>query len=245
MLAFGIRYLNGFAAASEPDSRERAEWPPHPGRVFMALAAAHFLTGEEPAERQALVWIESLPTAPSIIAGEATARAAVTQYVPVNDKAGPSKTLLQSVPLTRDRQPRLFARAFFDSDTVYLSWPDIDPPEAIRRALESLSAKVTRIGHSSSLVQMWLATADEIGEANWVPDDDRAQLYLRVAAPGTIEDLEQSHFSRPSGRSRGTAGSAGQNRRCESHSPLSCSQRPHRPTSRKVLSSRASIAIRR
>jgi CRISPR-associated protein Csb2 len=190
VLAFGIRYLNGFAAASEPDSRERAEWPPHPGRVFMALAAAHFLTGEERAERAALEWIENLPTAPSIVAGEAIARAVVTQYVPVNDKAGPSKTLLQSVPLTRDRQPRLFARAFLDSDTVYLCWPEIDPPVAIRRALESLSAKVTRIGHSSSLVQMWLATADEVGEANWVPDDDRAELHLRVAAPGTLEDLE-------------------------------------------------------
>jgi CRISPR-associated protein Csb2 len=193
VLAFGIRYLNGFAAASEPDSRERAEWPPHPGRVFMALAAAHFLAGEEPAEREALEWIENLPTAPSIVAGEAIPRAVATQYVPVNDKAGPSKTLLQSAPLTRDRQPRPFARAFLDSDTVYLSWPEIDPPEAIRRALETLSAKVTRIGHSSSLVQMWLATADEVGAANWVADDDRAELHLRVAAPGTLEDLERRY----------------------------------------------------
>jgi CRISPR-associated protein Csb2 len=159
----------------------------------MALAAAHFLTGEEPAEREALEWIENLPTAPSIVAGEAIARAIVTQYVPVNDKAGPSKTLLQSIPLTRDRQPRSFARAFLDSDTVYLSWPEIDPPEAVRRALESLSAKVTRIGHSSSLVQMWLATANEVGEANWVPDDDRAELYLRVATPRTLDDLERRY----------------------------------------------------
>ena len=55
MLAFGIRYLNGFVAAAEPDDRERAEWPPHPGRVFMALAAAHFQTGADAAERAALL----------------------------------------------------------------------------------------------------------------------------------------------------------------------------------------------
>src|SRR5262245_47130436 len=96
MFGFGIRYLNGFVAASEPDSRERPEWPPHPARVFLALAAAHFLTGEERAERQALEWIENLPTAPSIVAGEAISSgwrdhtgAVVTQYVPVNDTAGP------------------------------------------------------------------------------------------------------------------------------------------------------------
>jgi CRISPR-associated protein Csb2 len=194
MLAFGIRYLNGFAAASEPDSRERPEWPPHPGRIFMALAAAHFLTGEEPAEREALEWLENISTAPSVRAGDAIARAVVTQYVPVNDKkAHESKAFLQSAPLPRVRQERTFARAFLDSDTVYLSWEAIDPPEAILRALETLSFKVSRIGHSSSLVQMWLATAGEVGEANWVPDDDRAELHLRVPAPGTLEDLERRY----------------------------------------------------
>ena len=58
MLAFGIRYLNGFVAAAEPDNLERTEWPPHPGRVFMALAATHFQTGADPAERAALLWLE-------------------------------------------------------------------------------------------------------------------------------------------------------------------------------------------
>ena len=58
MLALGVRYLNGFVAACEPDARERAEWPPHPGRVFLALAAAHFQTGMEPTEREALQWLQ-------------------------------------------------------------------------------------------------------------------------------------------------------------------------------------------
>ncbi|MGQ9588956.1 MAG: type I-G CRISPR-associated protein Csb2, partial [Planctomycetota bacterium] len=58
MFAIGIRYLNGFSVACEPDSREQPEWPPHPARVFMALAAAHFETGEDPAEREALLWLE-------------------------------------------------------------------------------------------------------------------------------------------------------------------------------------------
>ena len=42
MIAIGIRYLCGWAMATHPADRNRAEWPPHPDRVFMALAAAHF-----------------------------------------------------------------------------------------------------------------------------------------------------------------------------------------------------------
>lgn len=198
LLAFGIRYLNGFAAAAESDDLERPEWPPHPGRVFMALAAAHFQTGADPAERAALLWLEGTErggeiSAPAIVAPEEIRRAIVKHYVPVNDKAGPSKALLHSLPLTRDRQERVFARAWLENDRVYMCWPNLDAPENHRKALAGLCSKVTRIGHSSSLVQMWLAEPDEIGKPNWVPDEERANLYLRIPGPGTIEYLEQQY----------------------------------------------------
>ena len=192
MLALGVRYLNGFVAAAEPGSRELPEWPPHPGRVFMALAAAHFQTGAEPTERKALEWLEGLP-APLLRAGAAHPRAAVTHYVPVNDAAGPSKALLHSLPLSRDRQPRTFARAWLDDEVVYFAWREAEPSAELRLSLESLSAKVTRLGHSSSLVQMWTATPDEVPGPNWQPDTDRAEVHLRVVGPGTIEDLERRY----------------------------------------------------
>lgn len=190
MFALGIRYLNGFVAACEPDSRTRPEWPPHPGRVFMALAAAHFGTSSDPVERQALLWLESLP-APRIHAAGCLERACVTHFVPVNDKSGPAQTLLHSLPLTRDRQPRVFTRAFLEDDTVYLSWPDQNPDHAIAAALEHLCKKVTRIGHSMSLVQMWKASPEELRPPAWVPQDDGADLYLRIAAAGTLAELER------------------------------------------------------
>ncbi|HXF92799.1 MAG TPA: type I-U CRISPR-associated protein Csb2 [Nitrospiraceae bacterium] len=189
MLALGIRYLNGFSAAAEFDNRERAEWPPHPGRIFMAMAAAHFQTGADPTERQALEWLEMEPP-PEMKVPEEVQRAVVTHYVPVNDKAGPSSAMLQSAPLTRARQPRTFARAWLEEDTVFLIWPGVEPGEPILTALKSLCGKVTRIGHSSSLVQMWVARPEEVGESNWVPDEDRAVICLRVAVPGTLERLE-------------------------------------------------------
>jgi len=137
MLAFGIRYLSGYVAASTAPDDLAAEWPPHPGRVFMALAAAHFKTGADPRESEALLWLERLekdgePTAPCIIAPDALQRTVVAHYVPVNDKPGPSKALLQSVPVTRDRQPRTFSRAWLAEDTAFLLWPDAEADEAIR-----------------------------------------------------------------------------------------------------------------
>jgi CRISPR-associated protein Csb2 len=197
VLTFGIRYLNGFVTATEPDSYDRPEWPPHPARLFMALAAAHFQTGADPTERKALEWLEKLP-APSIQAGEAVARAPVTHFVPVNDKAGdrskPPTAVIQSLPqLARDRQPRTFARAWLDDDTVYMSWPEALPPPDIRAALESLCAKVTRIGHSSSFVQVWLASAENGIKPNWVPDHERPEIQLRIPGPGTLEYLERCY----------------------------------------------------
>lgn len=190
MITLGIRYLNGFAAASDPDDRDRAEWPPHPGRIFMALAAAHFQTDGAASERAALEWLEQ-QEAPSMFAPDSEPRAVVTHFVPVNDKAGPSKALLQSAPLARDRQPRTFARAWLHDDTVWLVWSEIEVPPSTREALSLLCSKVTRIGHSSSLVQMWVSDTDAPQSPNWVPDDDRSVTRLRIATPGTLADLQR------------------------------------------------------
>jgi CRISPR-associated protein Csb2 len=213
VLAFGIRYLNGFVAAAEVDDLDRAEWPPHPGRVFMALAAAHFQTDAAPNETEALLWLEALerdgvPTAPAIRASAAISRRAVTQFVPVNPRLADERKArtkeqkegksppppLQSAPgIIRTRQPRTFVRLFPEDEMVFLAWPDVEPSESIRNALDELCAKVTRIGHSSSLVQMWMASAKEVGEPNWVPDEERATIRLRLAPRGTMEYLKQQY----------------------------------------------------
>lgn len=205
MLALGIRYLNGFVAASDPDDPESAEWPPHPGRVFMALAAAHFQTGADRKEREVLIWLEELeegglPMAPHLVAPDIKERAVVTHFVPVNDdnsgftkKQGKTKPFQEmgQTRLRRNRQERTFARAWLDQDIVYLTWPGVEPEETVRSTLAALCGKVTRIGHSTSLVQMWLAAADESGVPTWIPDEDRAQRYLRLAPRGTLDDLER------------------------------------------------------
>ena len=92
MFCLGIRYLMGWAmAAADGAKKERAEWPPHPDRVFMALSAAWFETGQDTMEGEALRWLERLPT-PGIRASDHSIRqidtkgkGPATHFVPVND----------------------------------------------------------------------------------------------------------------------------------------------------------------
>ncbi len=85
MLAISVEFLTGRYVATRYDSRDHAEWPPHPARLFSALVATHF-EDESPdgAEREALQWLERQP-APAIVASDAARREVVTTYVPVND----------------------------------------------------------------------------------------------------------------------------------------------------------------
>src|ERR1041385_6458791 len=190
MLTLGIRYLTGCVVASDVDNRSRVEWPPHPGRVFMALAAAHFQAGEDPVERAALEWLEQ-QTAPQIKAAAYDERAAITQFVPVNDVAGPATAPIPSaLGFSRKRQPREFAKAWIDEERMFLHWPEAEPGQHFS-SLERLCEKVTRIGHSASLVQIWASTEAPGVPADWLPDETRAAKRFRVASPGTLQYLER------------------------------------------------------
>jgi CRISPR-associated protein Csb2 len=208
MLALGIRYLNGWAmAASDGSAKQVAEWPPHPDRVFMALAAAWFETGEDPAEGAALEWLQGLG-APELEASDAFRRGTgrderqPVSYVPVNDarasKRAPNSSDLSKLKDAglsllaehRSRQARHFPIAIPSQPIAHLVWPTADAG-AHRAALESLAAKVTNVGHSASLVQVWLEQRDV--RARWVPSDGLAQLRLRVPSPGRLDYLRRRY----------------------------------------------------
>jgi len=220
-LAIGWQYLFGSVAATDPSERERSEWPPHPARVFMALAAAWFETGEDPAEGEALRWLESLSGGrpPRFVGpdrGSEFERSPVTMYVPVNDKAGsvaaplnrsrhtaggsrsvkdesgPTATPLQSAPaISRQRQPRTIPRRWIGDEACFLVWDEATGAETHRDALARLCGKVTRIGHSSSLVRMWLANDGALcqGEIEWLPDETEPLAHLRGIGPGLLDHL--------------------------------------------------------
>ncbi len=88
MLAVEVTFLTGRYVATSFDDRMRAEWPPHPARLFSALAAAHFEAPEPAAtERSVLEWLEA-QGAQAIRASDASARDVMTVFVPVNDSTG-------------------------------------------------------------------------------------------------------------------------------------------------------------
>lgn len=201
MFGLGIQYLMGWSmAAADGAKKQRAEWPPHPDRVFMALAAAWFETGQNEAEGHTLRWLEGLQP-PQIAASEATYRQVVTSFVPVNDNSSPIKwdsvlrkwkhhQISGSLPIGRDRQPRTFPLAIPYDSVVHLIWPT-DLPNAHAVNLSNLCRKVVSVGHSASLVQMWLTNSPPV--ANLVPVSGFADHRLRITGEGRLDYLEKRY----------------------------------------------------
>lgn len=193
MLSISVRYMTGYAAAGRADDREAVEWPPHPARLFMAMAAAHFATGAGEAEREALLWLERLD-APEIVAGPCRRRSLAVQFAPVNDDVGSESVApLQSAPgLSRHRQERAFPRAWLSDEFVHFLWAEAEPGQRLE-AIASLCAKTTRLGHSSCLVQVTASTSAPAAAATCRPDERHATQQLRVPVEGTLELLAQTY----------------------------------------------------
>ncbi len=85
MFALEVELLTGRYVATAYNDRSRAEWPPHPARLFSALVAAHHAADPPPPdESAALEWLQRQGP-PVIGATEAAERETVTVFVPVND----------------------------------------------------------------------------------------------------------------------------------------------------------------
>jgi CRISPR-associated protein Csb2 len=213
LLTIGWEYLTGYSVATDPSTRDRAEWPPHPARVFMALAAAWFETepvGDDDRAKEewltegaALRWLEGLGN-PELLLPDVercSERSNVTVYVPINDKVGPSAATVQSCPaITRSKQPRSFPRIWMGSGACFLHWPNAEGAETHLADLDRVCGKVTRLGHSSSLVSMWVSySADLAPEAQnrLVRDDLHAELQVRAFSHGMLDMLGERFGEEP------------------------------------------------
>lgn len=195
-LRISLEFITGRCVAATVLDRDEPEWPPHPGRIFMALAAACFERGEDAGEVAALEWIESLP-APDIYASDHHARSPAKFYVPVNDKITPTKAILQSTPgLARSKQVRSYPTAIPLDSVMELVWSDAAGAEQNLDALSRVCANVIRVGHSSSLVRVWaeLSIPHSDGEQTqlrrrWQPASGRSHWRARIAGAGEFNRL--------------------------------------------------------
>jgi CRISPR-associated protein Csb2 len=92
MFALCIEFLTGRYVAKE--THDRAEWPPHPVRLFSAFVSALYTPSpaEFTGERAALEWLQKQGAPEIAFSPEAIRRAVVTMYVPVNDLGLPSES---------------------------------------------------------------------------------------------------------------------------------------------------------
>lgn len=204
-LKIHVRFITNRCVATRVDAREQPEWPPHPGRFYMAMVAAHFETDgsddEKAEERRTLEWLAAMP-APRISWREAFERSPVTYYVPVNDAQQPNMAMLQSAPgMPRSRQSRAFPtvipnRAFCPDEVdpdVSFEWPDApDLPEHLP-TLDRLCRQVIRVGHSSSFVMAWSEVSESVaGPDYWEPTSAGAELTCRIAVAGELDRLKEA-----------------------------------------------------
>lgn len=88
----------------------------------------------------------------------------------------------------RTRQVRTFPVVLPETPTFAFLWPNADPARH-RDALTRLCARVTRLGHSSSLVRCTMVERDLL--PTLVPSDD-GDVVLRVVGPGQLDRLDRA-----------------------------------------------------
>lgn len=190
-LLIETEFITGRCVAADVSEREKPEWPPHPGRLFMAMAGTCFEMDEDPDEVAALEWLECQPP-PNVHASNKNDRSRVSVYVPVNDKTTACKSLLQTAPgLSRSKQERFFPTVIPDSPVVSYYWADAEGIESHIKALQRICVNVIRVGHSSSLVRV-AARKGELppDERGWVPADTHSSCVMRIVGKGEFNRLK-------------------------------------------------------
>jgi CRISPR-associated protein Csb2 len=97
-------------------------------------------------------------------------------------------TAVALMPDRRTRQVRTFPVVLPETATFAFLWPTADPAQH-RAALARLCARVTRLGHSSSLVRC--SVVDHDLTPTLVPSDE-GDVVLRVVGPGQLERLDRA-----------------------------------------------------
>jgi len=116
------------------------------------------------------------------------------QVVDVAPTATALATATALLPDRRTRQVRTFPVVFPERSTFSFVWPE-SPPPGLGAALDRLCARVTRLGHSSSLVRCAVVVTEPA--LTLVPSED-GEWVLRTVGPGQLARLEEE-FARHRG----------------------------------------------
>ena len=176
------------------DRPSDAEWPPHPARVFCALAA----TAAGDAAWAALRWLEAHP-APEIWADPAgrvrTGRAAAYVVENAVDPRGGNLSWPGRDNGMRTRSFAVPATALFA-----VVWPQADPPPGVLDQLRALARMVPYVGRSTSLAEVSVSPGVPgvpggrvVYEAVQL-GDPRGAWQIRVPYPGYADELQAAYL---------------------------------------------------
>ncbi|MFE7427661.1 type I-U CRISPR-associated protein Csb2 [Streptomyces sp. NPDC057545] len=210
-------HLLGLAYQASTLDRARAEWPPHPYRLFCGLVSV--ADPRDPVQDAALRWLEQQP-APTVRIPEQTTEAAAPRgaWVPTNAvERKPSHGALPG--RTAGGKPKVWPERALAEPTVVFEWPT-EPPPGVHAVLEMLAKSVPSIGRATGHAFMHAtilpsdqdpleAGAPEQGVAEEsAPDGGRWQVWepagtsephragmqsLRTPYPGLLERLRWAH----------------------------------------------------
>jgi CRISPR-associated protein Csb2 len=177
------------------DRPSDAEWPPHPARVFCALAAA---ADGDPAW-SALRWLEAQP-APEVWADPAgrVRTGSASAYV-VKNATHPKGGGNLRWP-GRDNGLRTRAFAVPASAAFAVVWPQADPPAGVLAQLRGLARLVPYMGRSSSLAEVSVSTGvpgDLDGRVVYAMaqlGDPQADYQVRIPYPGYVQELQAAYL---------------------------------------------------
>lgn len=150
------------------------------------------LGGDEKIRKAEKKLVEAKTSAAKKKKAEAAVEEAKRKAVAVVDKPSDKKAIKMAaalLPERRTRQSRKFPVVLPEIPVFAFLWPTADPSPH-RPALEQLCARVTRLGHSSSLVRCRVVDRDIT--PTLIPNDE-GELVLRVAGPGQLERLEKAY----------------------------------------------------
>ena len=187
-----VRLLSGSYDAAEVDDRERAEWPPHPARLFCALvAAARGDADRGDADRAALRWLEAQP-APVVRAAHEFQESRHASYVVTNVLS--AKGGNQTHP-GRTNGLRTRTRCVPAEPVVRFEWA-ADADAVTVAVLDGMARRIPYLGRSTGITLVG-AAADATAAA---PEDSLvrfepcdlldADTSLRVPYPGFLDELD-------------------------------------------------------
>ncbi|MFO1423662.1 MAG: type I-U CRISPR-associated protein Csb2 [Candidatus Competibacteraceae bacterium] len=188
-----VSFPSGRCYAARAEDPALPEWPPHPSRVFSALVAAAYRSGEGMTARRraALEWFEGLPP-PVIAAPAADLAAAPVSYVPPGDsveRKGKKGEEQYEHGIHRWRQPRHFPSAIILGEPVVGYGWAIEAEEPPLAVLADIAAGVTHVGTSHALALVEFDAGPLPMPATLVPDPLGSE-FLRIPVSGRLAELD-------------------------------------------------------